>query len=1154
MKSLIGLILLCTCAAYAQPDTSNIDCRTLFFSTLPVDSGLGAAYVNLEQVGWVDIPIALHIIHYTNGTGGVDEEDAPTMLAILNNAYAGAKMRFFIQSIGHINNSYFADWSSLSHEGWDDLSSANVSNTLNLYVCPEGNGGVSSFAPPLDSENERSTQSVIIGGNSYLSPVVPHEVGHYFNLFHTFMDDIYDPTCADESNADDTGDLITDDYAEDARAPEYNFNSACVYVGDPDQSGPCGELSYDVDGLESVNVHNFMSYARGPAFGGAMWDCRNTFTPQQLARARTQYETRRPELQRRWVTFTNKVAGADAGGSFTIDGTQTVASSAAYGFSDANSHTAKTNNERFSTNKHKDWNGVVTDFTLSKTLTPPESMTRDDEDANFTTMNSTILKARLLENGAEGGQIGMKDPWYLHSDGTQSNSVFYSFTSPYSVTGAYNQQSGGTFLNQGGNPPNLTPPYYSVHAPETQTISDFTGIFRSWDTSGAVLTTPTNFTGGYYETPVIFKSWGTRSVTANYKAHLGSNISSVLANNGQHRMVQLSNATEFVLAYCSMGELWSSVKLGTGSFSNEVRVSSGTGGNELPSLTNVGGYDGNYYVVWRRSNGGGSWRSSPVTIASVSGFVPVPLVTVKNNGGASDVYVVYQSGAFTFQTWSTTDNGENWTHCGSSSGAPVSLSPLSNPEADNTTMTTAYGAADGTIALRDYTSSWSSPVTVEGSGSIGYWDVGAFELSLSFAQDPRVLRYGDRTFVAWDQEEEYVNEGPPYSADVSHKVYQERDQYGQWSTATVFLAFDDFTWEHDPSPPRLSVLSGENIVLEWPYFGELLRAVRTSGEWSVTSVGSGSDPELSVSGGVKPSSIIEAHPAAVSGLYRISTSSSFSSRVTPGTTVSESLPLEYSRLLSIRDTSTGATYTVHVSQPRIGSKLLSFVPVNDTLPNITEGNFWSFLNTIPVTATNSTDTIAFDVVTTARNWGKTSEELGLDVSVTRDLTAGELQTKLAGESKKLSVRVPVGTLAGTEIALRLAGVLPERESALVCQLAHVYRIMQKEAPIELLKSVKKNDHEAGPTTFGLGQNYPNPFNPETTIPFSLENASHVRIAVYDLLGRETADLVNGTLSAGSHTVQWDATSQPSGTYICRMTATDESGKSVTRSMRMQYVR
>ena len=91
---------------------------------------------------------------------------------------------------------------------------------------------------------------------------------------------------------------------------------------------------------------------------------------------------------------------------------------------------------------------------------------------------------------------------------------------------------------------------------------------------------------------------------------------------------------------------------------------------------------------------------------------------------------------------------------------------------------------------------------------------------------------------------------------------------------------------------------------------------------------------------------------------------------------------------------------------------------------------------------------------------------------------------------------------------------------------------------------KKNDvytvgvDDTAPVAFSLKQNFPNPFNPITTIPFTLSTDSHVRLAVYSVLGQHVKTLVDERVSAGKHQIAFDADGLSSGIYIYRLEAGD----------------
>lgn len=89
-----------------------------------------------------------------------------------------------------------------------------------------------------------------------------------------------------------------------------------------------------------------------------------------------------------------------------------------------------------------------------------------------------------------------------------------------------------------------------------------------------------------------------------------------------------------------------------------------------------------------------------------------------------------------------------------------------------------------------------------------------------------------------------------------------------------------------------------------------------------------------------------------------------------------------------------------------------------------------------------------------------------------------------------------------------------------------------------------------PTEFAVSS-YPNPFNPSTTISYQLVKEADVHLQIFDLLGRQVAELVNGVKSAGFHSVIWNGSDgsgkdAPTGLYLYRFQASSADGKEVFR--------
>jgi hypothetical protein len=90
---------------------------------------------------------------------------------------------------------------------------------------------------------------------------------------------------------------------------------------------------------------------------------------------------------------------------------------------------------------------------------------------------------------------------------------------------------------------------------------------------------------------------------------------------------------------------------------------------------------------------------------------------------------------------------------------------------------------------------------------------------------------------------------------------------------------------------------------------------------------------------------------------------------------------------------------------------------------------------------------------------------------------------------------------------------------------------------EVMTGVTGNTNST-PEGFELKQNYPNPFNPSTKISFSIPTAGMTTLKIYDMAGKEVAQLVNGNMNAGSHEFNFDAKGLSSGVYFYTLQSGD----------------
>ena len=103
------------------------------------------------------------------------------------------------------------------------------------------------------------------------------------------------------------------------------------------------------------------------------------------------------------------------------------------------------------------------------------------------------------------------------------------------------------------------------------------------------------------------------------------------------------------------------------------------------------------------------------------------------------------------------------------------------------------------------------------------------------------------------------------------------------------------------------------------------------------------------------------------------------------------------------------------------------------------------------------------------------------------------------------------------------------------QSGTVVRFITNKSPLEV-ESEDPGPEDELPTTYSLTSVYPNPFSARTIVPIEVPEDSYVRVAVYDMLGREVSVLVDGQVTAGRHEAVLDGNGLASGVYLIRLQA------------------
>jgi uncharacterized repeat protein (TIGR01451 family) len=249
------------------------------YDALIVKKGTNATFTSITYV-----PIRPHILRKSNGTGGMSLASINQVIAITNTYYLlnGYGIQFYLAGTAPDyvdNDAYYTSYDSANEDSL--AGSHDVTNALNQYYVNNFSAGIGGYAY-YPANNIYSTRSFILNEDYNLDDMgnrlVPHELGHTFNLIHTFGDNNGTAgttelvTRGAGANCSATGDLLCDTPADPYGKQGANLindaNGCPIY-------NPNSTARDANNALYSPSVQNIMSY---------YFPCTHNFTAGQYDR------------------------------------------------------------------------------------------------------------------------------------------------------------------------------------------------------------------------------------------------------------------------------------------------------------------------------------------------------------------------------------------------------------------------------------------------------------------------------------------------------------------------------------------------------------------------------------------------------------------------------------------------------------------------------------------------------------------------------------------------------------------------------------------------------------------------------------------------------------------------------------------------------
>ncbi len=211
------------------------------------------------------VPVQLHIIRTTAGTGGISPTDYLSAFDQVNLDFFDAGIHFYqCSSINYIDDDNYYDYDKSEMNALHAAHS--VTNVINIYSTEDVTSGSSNICG--HAQFPGGLDFVMLANSCTTNEsTFSHELGHYFNLYHTHTS-AFGAELVNGSNCSSAGDFLCDTPADPQLSGNSNMNAdGCDYYG----------TATDTNGDTYVpDVTNKMSYSSK--------ECRTYFSPDQLAR------------------------------------------------------------------------------------------------------------------------------------------------------------------------------------------------------------------------------------------------------------------------------------------------------------------------------------------------------------------------------------------------------------------------------------------------------------------------------------------------------------------------------------------------------------------------------------------------------------------------------------------------------------------------------------------------------------------------------------------------------------------------------------------------------------------------------------------------------------------------------------------------------